>query len=131
MQAYGRNRKSEQPFRLIVCGIYQQLNDSLEKISGYENWNCVKSSQRLPDLFDLAPIMTADNDSDNVEQTLLHEQSGIGESIRLSKVRNVAKTGNSAFHFFNCLRCLPLFNRVYCSVNNKNGSRRNANAASC
>lgn len=45
MYSYGLNRKSEFPFRLYLCGLYTALENSLRRISGFEDWTCHKSNQ--------------------------------------------------------------------------------------
>lgn len=56
MFSYGINRKSDHPFRLILCGLYPALIECLERISGYENWACQKYTSPCLEVFGLSPV---------------------------------------------------------------------------
>lgn len=56
MFAYGLNRNSETPFKLIICGISPELQTCLERISGYNNWTCDKYSTGCDQLFNFKRI---------------------------------------------------------------------------
>lgn len=113
MFTYGINKKAKYPFRLIICGIYPELQACLERISGYENWSCGKYTQGCEELLELRDATDERGDGSTLLNSGDFQHHNRYDSITESTIvqrneKQVNSGGSISFPF-------PFFSNFNCS----------------